>query len=246
MIFISFFISIWGFKNSYKIVFFLIIFYCIYIMPRYRKYKTRKVSNTKQVIANKKAISRIKSSREVKRKFFNINAFTSTGIPIFFDMNSMSKGSSSVNREGNEIVMKSFSFCYSLLSLDTILSNVSTTRIILYVNRDNNLNANDDLGKILQDISTSLNTIKSTYDEDFVGKGKQYQILYDRKHTMVIGSKSSTYINKYIRLGHKILFANTNFGTSEDISKQALRLIFLSVDTDAQFGWSSTLRFIDP
>ncbi len=212
---------------------------------RKAKFKVTTTDNkrqTKQIVANKMAISKINKAKEWKRLKLNRTYAPAAVGTEQFPLNISQQGVTEETRNGNQIVMKKIIFRWASEATGT-----TVFRFILYIdNYNKNSNVTITAAQLFNSNSVVRDSCISTYT-DLVGKGKRFNILYDSGYNILAngqGRKGFSTV-KHIRLGHKVNYT-TNTGTGTDIIDRKLILTVISNDTACTYGFSSQIFFTDP
>ncbi len=204
---------------------------------------------SKQIKSNKRRISRLSKSLEIKHVYFVQTLTASTATNVFSLLNGIETGNSNETRIGNKITMKNVEINVKILNTaqDTAaaIGITSSTRIILFID-----NLNDGRGTefsifdILKDTASSDARVTSVYNRDFVGKGEKVQILYDRYFSFAVGSKMEHVIKIRRRLGHKVVYSDVS-STKASILTKTLQLLVIQGDIVSSTTISAVLNFTE-
>lgn len=223
-------------------------------MPLYKRYKGKYGKNeykkrpknmyyrrtvNKAYKLAKYAVSRLNAESNIIDTSHN---GTSIGTTMNIQLlNGTTQGDGNSNREGNSIRMKSV-----YLRLHNILSQnaaaiFNVCRIMIVLDKQPN-------GAIFSGADLLENTgipVASPYEKDFSAR---FEVLLDKVVTMSKTGNEGVFYKKYINLGQKVRYNETNGGTIADINTNALYLCIVtnaSSPNEPTFYTNVRLRFVD-
>ncbi len=217
-----------------------------------KKQFRRKKTMTKQVIANKRAISKIKHNVERKFTVLAINNIVSTVGDTKYDLLLIEQGNDDDNRIGNKITLKRLNIAIivksNLVPGADILGDFLELRIICVVNKRNNRStlANQDITEILINALSQDEKMASLYDPLFVSKTRdpKFKILFDKYITLNPGHNGSRKIFISKMLGQNTLYSGTTQST-DDIEKNSIILFMISNSTEVVWSINSIVTYTD-
>ncbi len=210
---------------------------------RFRKKKTK--SLTKEVAKLSRAVGTIQADIEVKYVTF-LHLFAATPIGKTTSLlHGLLRGDDDGQRIGDHVKLKSLSLNILVAAFG---AGNTTFRSILIVDRHNQGALTIVDAQVFTNVATTLDTIISPFNPDFVGKDKKYRILFDSGPRIVNGGTSpNQYMRKHRKhLGMNINYALNNLGTGADIQSSAVRHLFYSTTAGASMGFDSVVTYIDP
>lgn len=200
----------------------------------------------KTVKKNARAIKGILNRRESKEHYtFRSNAAAGSG-DAFFSLNSIAVGNTGQTRVGNEVISKMMNVKIhaQLDNVDPL--HVGQMRFILGVNhQNNNLATSPPIANILQNVATNSQKFISQYNFDFVGKGKQYTILRDRRVFLQVNNGvTSLEINWKVPIRYKVRYEGTT-GVVAEIINHDIFLYANSQNADMLWSYSNCYKFTE-
>ncbi len=178
-------------------------------------------------------------------------------------INGLFRGNNSDQRDGTKVTMKKVIIKYRLKAILNQISGSDTTqnpwtaqatslncRVLLVLNRQNNLQSTFTVAEILQQSQNQTQMQISQYNYDFVDllkDKKKYKILYDRMEHLV-GNQMSGDFKRTIKrsFNMNIAFNDQNGGDGGDIIKNKLELIFFPQTFNSiEASVSSSMFFTD-
>ena len=216
-------------------------------MPGNNKFKKTTKSNTKQSIQiakNVKAIKRLRKQPELKVKAsFRSWALSVIGVQQF-PLDGLLRGVADGQRIGDQVTWK-----FSTLNFSATPAGVGNTvfRMLIFMDRQNNNSVIvTPVGNILTHTVTNIQACNSTYNDEFVGKGKRYKILFDTKMHIMSNIQGTVNYQRTVnnRLGH-VTHYSTNIGTPADIIDKCISIYFIANDANLNWQMSSKMLYID-
>ncbi len=209
-----------------------------------------------------KKVNQIQSKIEIKESNTIESLQTTAGVDQGFILNGLSRGSGNGNCVGEKVYMKQLKLTIRIKQKNNaILSGDSTQptwitepldnmcRVIVFINKQNNLGTSVNINEILASASGQSQKIRSEYDFKFVDskfEKLQYKILFDRVFYTIQGTSHSDRILRIQRrLNHKVSYTSTNNGNATDIINNALRIVFIPENDNIDFAFSSVLYYSD-
>ncbi len=222
-------------------------------MPGYKNhYKNNKFKSTtksnekqsKQIATNTKAIKQLKSAPE-RKVMLNGRSFLASDTGLDHNvLNGILQGVEDNERIGDQITMKSLQL--NLINALNIDGSTMWRHLIIIDNQNNQGTTEAPLNHIFNRAATFSDATFSTYNDDYVGRDKRYQVLWDSKAQYIAfqsGNNARTY-KLHIRLGHKVRFEG-NTGTGEDIIDRCIFLYSIHIGAASTWGFSSNIFFTD-
>ncbi len=226
----------------------------IFLASRRKKKLTLKKVNAK--------VNKINRSIEIKEFYKTVDEVALTG-DIGVLINAMQKGDNNGQRNSNKISMKRFKIQIRFQIINQNLEGTDSTvpwtltsanntrvRIIVVINKQNNLSNTFDITEILRDTGTTVAKANSQLNYDFVSAKKQknkYRILYDRTFMFMPTENGSDRLIKINRsLNMNTVFNDGNAGTGADIINNKVELLVVPERfTTMRWAFTSTLFYTD-
>ncbi len=207
-------------------------------------------------------VDKIKRAIEIKEKYKTVAEGALDGDKGIL-INDMQKGDNNGQRESNKIQMKYCKIQLRFQITDQDLDGTETTtpwtltstdntrvRVILIINRQNNLSNVFDVSEILRDSTNTVTRQNSQLNYDFVGaKGQKnkYRVLYDKSfqfNPIMNGSDRLIKINRTLNMN--TIFSDADNGTGLDIIGNKVELlIFPERLGTMRFAYTSVLFYTD-
>lgn len=208
------------------------------------KVNTMDAKQSRAIISMQRQIKQLKNNPEIKY-FYHVRADAPSATPTSTTLlNNMVKGTGSEDRIGDEVILKSIflSMWFRHIGTDNTL-----IRVILFNDATNKESTGVVISDLLSHTASTGDMLQSCYNKQYVGKGNKFQILYDQQKSVWRGTSAQNFswplqINK--RLGHKVRYT-TNLGTGADILNNALRLLVIASNTNAQYAVSGYLSYCE-
>lgn len=187
------------------------------------------------------AIKKLKHSFE-KKYVYNRRLYTA-GVagPVQDTQNVIALGTSDIQRIGSQVKLLGMSFRFFAATT----TNGSFRLLIIRETRNNNLAVLTPLADLFDSTTTNIDAMISIYNDNNVGKGMRYRILYDSgiKHLNQI-NRVDWALHKNLKLGMKTNY-NSNTGSPADINDNAICIYVINDGTAVSYGWTSRLSYND-
>lgn len=214
-----------------------------------KMFLARRSKTKKTVKKNARAIAKLISSIETKENYTFRSLASALVGDSFFGLNGMMTGVvGQGDRIGSEVVSKFINVKLHGELENDISVNTGKLRVMLLVNHLNNSDAaKPPIAEILRQVATNEQKYISQYNNDFVGKGKKYTILRDRRIFFHVQNGPSSFeINWRIPIRYKIRYNDVDAGDSGDIINHDILLYVNSPNALVKYSYSSTYGFTDP
>lgn len=207
-------------------------------------------------------VQKIKNSIEIKESAKDVQLSDFASIDREFLINGLVRGNGNGARVGEKITMKHLKVSFRLKQINQLILSTNSTsatwttqpltslvRVIIFLNRQNNLSNTFAIGEILQNAGSQAQKMQSQYDYKFVDSKNQklkYKILYDKVFQLIQGQNRSDIVVKVKRaLGQKVSFTSSNNGDGTDIVNNKLAILFIPENNTCQFAYTSLLYYTD-
>ncbi len=207
-------------------------------------------------------VAKIERSIEVK-EFYKTLAETGLTGDVGIVVNGMQRGDANGQRDANKISCKNVKIQLRMELLSQTLDGTDTTqptweldatdntrvRVMLVVNKQNNLSAGFLISEILRDAANQVTKQNSQYNYDFVSKEdrNKYRILYDKSFLFMPlqnGADRVIKINKSLRMN--TIYSDSDLGTGADIINNKVELLIIPERlATMRFAFTSVLSYTD-